>query len=200
MSILGYMSAEFSGADGATVVAVMAGDRNAFTAIVERYGGRLIAYCRSRTGSEEEADDAAQEVFIRAFSSLASFRLDESFASWLFAIAANHLRSRYRFKARDDEVEKAARFLAASSAEADPHIEIERSFQTMAVRDAVASLPEHFRRPVELYYFAELSVAETASALGLGEEGVKSRLFRARALIRRFFEMKEKASRRGVRI
>jgi RNA polymerase sigma-70 factor (ECF subfamily) len=172
---------------------VLAGDRSAFRAIVERYGDRIRRFCLSRIGSAEEADDAAQEVFLRAFRSLSAYRIGDSFPSWLFAIAANRLRTRaLHDRAERGRAERAGREAAAgegnSAASLDPALQAERSDAAERVRRAVASLPPRQRDCVELFYFGELSVAETACALGLGEEAVKSRLFRGRAALRRSLE------------
>ena len=71
---------------------VLAGDADAFRVIVRRYGGRLRGFCLARLGDADEADDALQDVLLRAYRSLGGFRLGSSFASWLFAIAANRVR------------------------------------------------------------------------------------------------------------
>jgi RNA polymerase sigma factor (sigma-70 family) len=167
---------------------VLSGDRDAFRIVVERYGDRVLRFCRSRLGSEEEAADAAQEVFLRAFRSLRSFRLGESFASWLFAIAANRAKTRAVRRIADRAKGERAAAEARSAPDPDPAIDAERSLEAEGLRAAVASLPYDQRAPVELYYFAELSVAQTARVLGIGEEAVKSRLFRARSRLRNMLE------------
>ena len=73
--------------DNEVVKKVLSGDRDAYRAIVDSYGSRVVAFCRSRMRSDDDARDAAQDVFLRAYSSLSSFRAGESFAAWLFAIA-----------------------------------------------------------------------------------------------------------------
>jgi RNA polymerase sigma-70 factor (ECF subfamily) len=160
------------------------GDTDAFRQIVRVYGPRMISYCRSRLHSDEEAQDVAQEIFIRAFKSLSTFRKGERFSAWLFAIAANRLRSHFRsFESRRKTLEAVGNETAVGLA-ADPAAEAERSLQFEALYRAIAKLPGQMRQPVELYYFGELSIIETAEALGLSEEAVKSRLFRARKILR----------------
>ncbi len=161
----------------------VAGDARAFAGIVERYGARITRFCASRLGSAEEGRDAAQDVFLRAYSSLKSFRLGESFAAWLFAIAANRTRTLYR--SRELERRREAAAIAASQASSqDPVAEAEQDLLGEALRRLVSHLTDDLRAVIELYYFAGLSVSETASVLGLGEEAVKSRLFRARRNLR----------------
>ncbi len=167
---------------------VLAGDQEAFRPIVERYGERIRRFCRSRLGSEEEAEDTAQDIFLRVYRSLGTFRLGQSFPVWLFSIAANRTRTRLlRFATEKARISAAEREAKASVAE-DPADEALRRLEAAALRKAVAALPSDQRGPVELYYFAELSVSETARVLGLGEEAVKSRLFRARRLLRELLE------------
>lgn len=186
-------------ADDEAVARVLSGDRDAFRALVDRYGQRVVAFCGSRLRSDDEARDIAQEVFVRAYRSLATFRQGESFPAWLFAIAANQLRSRFRIFASDRHKVEAAGSEAAAAAPADPADEAADAIGAQALRKAVAALPRDQRLPVELYYFGGLSVAETARALGLGEEAVKTRLFRARKALRIALEGKQpRGGSRGI--
>ncbi len=186
-------------ADDEAVARVLSGDRDAFRALVDRYGQRIAAFCGSRLRSDDEARDIAQEVFVRAYRSLATFRRGESFPAWLFAIAANQLRSRFRAFASDRHKVEAAGSEAASAAPSDPAEEAADAIGAQTLRKAVATLPRDQRLPVELYYFGGLSVAETARALGLGEEAVKTRLFRARKALRIALEGKQpREGSRGI--
>jgi len=177
--------------DNDVVKKVLSGDREAYRVLVDKYGSRVVAFCRSRMRSEEDARDAAQDVFLRAYSSLASFRAGESFAAWLFAITGNHVRTRFRIFQSDRRKTEAAGTELATAAPADPAEDVERKFREEGLRRAVSTLPPNLRWPVEFYYFAELSVVETARVLGLGEEAVKTRLFRARKVLRHLLEEKQ---------
>ena len=186
-------------ADDDAVARVLAGDREAFRTIVDCYGQRVVAFCGSRLRSEDEARDAAQEVFIRAYRSLGTFRRGESFPAWLFAIAANQLRTRFRIFASDRHKVEAAGSEAAAAAPAAAAEEAADAIRAQALRKAVAALPRDQRLPVQLYYFGGLSVAETARAMGLGEEAVKTRLFRARKALRIALEGKQpRGGSRGI--
>jgi RNA polymerase sigma factor (sigma-70 family) len=171
--------------DSAVASRVLSGDADAFRLLVDRYGDRLYRFCRARLGDDSDAEDAVQDVFVRAYRSLRSFNPARSWASWLFAIAANRVKSRYVSSAgRERLVEKAGNEAAvlepAASVAADPATLALDAMAAESLRSAVASLPASYRAPVELYYFAGLGVADVAKALGLGEEAVKSRLFRSR--------------------
>jgi len=179
---------------------VLEGDVDSFRHLVDAYSGRVLAYCRARLHSEEDAQDAAQEVFLRAYKSLATFRRGENFASWLFAIAANNVRTHFKlFSARKqkEEMFKRQRMVEPGI---DPGEDAERALEQSALRAAVRSLPEDMQKPVALYYFAGLSVIETAKALGIGEEAVKTGLFRARGRLRALLEptVQPERSSRGI--
>lgn len=221
------MASDWRTADDDIIGRVLAGERNAYRLLVERYGSRLHAFCRLRMHSSEDADDAAQEVFIRAFNSLHKFRRGESFPAWLFAIAANHLRTRFRIlsfehrkldRAGSDTLARSVATgipmegakggdvngstspfgadnvpdtpardgssLLDTGSSTDPAILVEESIRAETLRRAVGALKPDMRWTVEFYYYAGFSVAETARVLGIGEEAVKTRLFRARKALR----------------
>ncbi len=167
---------------------VLGGNAEAYGALVRRYEKSVYRFCLSYTKSPEEAEDAAQEVFLRAYVSLKTFSIDRSFKTWLFTIAANHLRSRWRRTKAYMEKLKRAFVSRIADAEDDPGQDAERNLAREGVRRAIDDLPENLRSSVYLYYLEGLSVDETGKALGLGEEAVKSRLFRARKLLRRMLE------------
>jgi len=185
-------------ADEEAIRSVLSGDREAFRILVERYQGRLVGFCRSRLGSATEAEDAAQEILIKTFSSLRSYRLGESFPSWLFAIAANHLRTRgKRNQVELRRVESAGIEEAARPPVPDAGEEVLLSLEAEELRSAVAALPEELGLPVQLHYFGGLSVEDIGRSLGLGREAVKARLFRARKRLRKALENAQPPGREG---
>jgi RNA polymerase sigma-70 factor (ECF subfamily) len=174
--------------DSVVVARVLSGDREAYRSLIDKYGSRMLAFCRSRMRSDEDARDATQEVFLRAFGSLTTFRQEERFAAWLFAIAGNYVRTRFRIFSSERRKTEAAGILAAVATPSDPIVDVEQKFLSERLHHAVSALPPDLRWPIEFYYFAELSVAETARILSLGDEAVKTRLFRARKILRRALE------------
>ena len=166
---------------------VLQGDPSAFEVIVVRYQERVLRICGSILRSEEDAADAAQEVFYRAFRSLASFRLDKRFTPWIVSIALNTAKSFYRKRGKISERRSSVvpdELPSRQSVEADGV----RGYMRERIEAAVARLPERLRGSVILYYLEEMSVGEVAEALGIGKENVKSRLHRARSLLRDFLE------------
>ncbi|MBU0926265.1 MAG: RNA polymerase sigma factor [Spirochaetes bacterium] len=186
--------------DAAIAGRVVSGDTEAFRSLVDRYSDRLYRFCRARLGDDSDAEDAVQDIFVRAFRSLRSYDPSRSWASWLFAIAANRVKSRYASRAAAAGlVERAGREALAvgdaASESSDPALIAVDALAAETLRAAVASLPTAYRAPVELYYFAGLGVSDVAKALGLGEEAVKTRLFRARKELSRSLEEKEQPRR-----
>jgi len=186
--------AEPRDSETAAIQRVVAGDKDAYRSLVIAYGPRILGFCRSRLeaagvrDAAEEAEDIAQEVFIRAYASLHHFRLGESFASWLFAIAANRVKSRFGFFSRQRKLAEAAAHSALVAQEENSVDTNYMRIQGEALIHAIAVLPKDLRLPMELYYIGELSVAETAKALKLSQEAVKTRLFRGRKALKEMLE------------
>lgn len=164
---------------------VKAGSRNAFRVLVEKYAPPVLAFCTYRLDSREEALDAAQEIFAKAFLAIDSFDTTADFGAWLFGITFNHVRTVTRRRNSEFRILHAAALEALSKPALDPASDAEDRLAGAALREAVAALPASLSVPVELYYFAELPVAQIAKLLGIGEEAVKSRLFRARKMLKR---------------
>ena len=179
--------------DASVVRRVLAGDVDAFRVLVDRYNDRLFQFCMARLGDSSDAEDAVQDVLVRAFRSLRSFDPARSWSSWLFTIAANRVKSRYAAAASvralvDRAGVEAAMADEAASEAANPERQALDALASESLRAAVATLHESYRAVVELYYFAGLGVADVAAALGIGVEAVKTRLFRARKELSRVLD------------
>lgn len=163
---------------------VLAGDVQAFEGIVRRWQRPMVnmawRYCRDRGRAEE----LAQEAFVKAWRGLKSWRRDGSFSTWLFALAANVYRSELnRFPTMMVPMEE----IAEPSKPATQHTSFAEQVSSEQVRRAVLALPVRYREPVVLYYFHEMDVAAAARTIGLPEGTMKTRLSRARELLRRRF-------------
>jgi RNA polymerase sigma-70 factor (ECF subfamily) len=144
------------------------------------------------TGNEADANDLAQETFVRVFKSCRSYRPGEKFSTWLFTIAANLARNHFRWRSRhpnlslDAENPETEQTLgntlpASAPGPAEAALAGERA---AAVRQAVRSLPEDLREAVVLCEWEERSVAEAAAIAGATPKAVESRLYRARQVLR----------------
>lgn len=168
-----------------SVSRVLQGDHAAYAVVVREYQATVLRICGALLRNSQDAEDAAQEVFYRAFRSLATFRLERRFTPWLLSIAMNTARTYFRKSSRN-----AGRTAAVAPDDLPSSYcverEGERQLMAESVRVAIGRLPERLRGVVVLYYLEELDVEDVSETLGLSRENVKSRLHRARALLRRF--------------
>ncbi len=168
---------------------VAAGDTDAFATVVESHQERLLRLCERLLGDVEEARDAAQEVFLKAFRKAADFRPQGQVYTWLYRIAVNHCFNKLRRR-------RLVRFLRFERSEADPDegdapafdppdagagpaAALESRQRWQATRQAIAKLPENQRAVLILARFEGLSYRQIAEVLGITEGAVESRLVRA---------------------
>jgi RNA polymerase sigma-70 factor (ECF subfamily) len=160
---------------------VLAGDVNAFAEIVERWQRPLIRLAYRFCRHQGQAEEMAQEAFLRAFRALDQWRGDASFSTWLFALSINTYRSHMR-RARVVEVP-----LDDVRPSVGPAAEEELATRGVEeiVRRTVAALPGKYRDAMIVFYFMEQDLAEAARALGGPDGTLKARLHRGRALLRK---------------
>lgn len=168
--------------DQSDVALAAEGDLDAFERIVQRWQHRLInlawRFCRDRA----TAEDMAQEVFLKVFRSLGTFRRESAFSSWITAVALNTYRSRIRREGLPLGSVDLSRMACPGM---DISSVIEQSRRDEGVRATVLTLPERYRQAILMYYFEEKDVAETSKILGVSEGTLKARLHRARDLLKR---------------
>jgi len=165
--------------DELLVVRCQLGDRAAFDELIERWHARLWKYARRITGSDEAADDAAQDVWLRVLRGIGGLRDGAKLRPWLFGIArrvlVDRLRERYATPVESSlDVSDIAAVEPIDLAPGD----IERMEQQ------VERLPVIDREVVVLFYFNEMSLQEIADVAGIPLGTVKSRLHRARRTLR----------------
>lgn len=158
-----------------------AGHPEAFDELVARYTVRLYRFAYRMLRNSAEAEDAVQDAFVRAYRALPTYRPSGFFSSWIYRIALNECRRRIHRKHPTAPLETAS--MVATSP--DPQCAFMASERNRNVRNAVESLPEHYRLVLGLFYFEELSVQQVALVLGLSETAVKVRLHRGRERLAR---------------
>jgi RNA polymerase sigma factor (sigma-70 family) len=170
-------------ADEALAQGAQRGDRAAFEALVRRYRRGISRFLRTLLRCPADAEDLAQETFVRAYRCLADYEPRGHFRSWLFGIAANVCREHHRTQRRRvDVVAVSQPFEPLAIRTEDP---TSRSALRTAVHQAIAHLPALYRAPVVLHHLEEFSVAEVAAILGRSPSAVKVQLWRARARLMR---------------
>jgi RNA polymerase sigma factor (sigma-70 family) len=164
------------GTDSELVVAARRGDLDAFAILVERYRVTALRVAYGIAG--DDAEDAVQDAFVKAFRKLGDFRADAAFRPWLFTIVANEARNRRRSWSRRNKLALQVRAQPEPPNRAPDDL-VFRDQQRQRVLDAVARLPDRHREVVALRYFAGLTESETAHALSCPPGTAKSRLSRA---------------------
>jgi len=160
---------------------VLKGNTEAFTWLVEAHQDKVFNLAFRICGNREEAEEIAQDAFMKAFRSLRGFRMKSSFSTWLYRITYNtsisYTRSRKKgilyldeFPADPDDF-----FRIAENDE-----EAEREYRKSLVNFALQKISEEERALISLYYYDELSVEEISQITGMGVSNIKVRLFRAR--------------------
>ena len=169
------------------VAAAAEGNQHAFEALVGRYQALIVSFARSYTGNDEDAEDLAQEVFVRIYRALRQFRGDSSFRTWLYKVAVNVFRSHHARQGRQELV------WGDSGADArrnfDPPADTP-PFETLlarreAIAFALAELPGDLREAVTLRDVDGLDYREIALATNAPMGTVESRIFRGRQRLRR---------------
>jgi len=168
------------------VARVVLGDREAFAELYGAHAEPVARLCRRLLGSEEEAQDARSEVFLRAREAIASYDPRRAFRSWLLAIASHHCIDRLRRRALEGRLFEPADLAEDTLPEVGPTplgsaLLRERRDQLLTALDALAP---HQRAPLVLRYFAELSYDEIAALLGVSTREVGVLLFRAKLRLR----------------
>lgn len=177
--------------DKVLVRAAQGGDSRAFRAILTRYNRRLYRIARGILRNDAEAEDAVQEAYINAFTHLAGFRGDSSLSTWLSRIVMNEALGRLR--SRRPMVDIAAVVTPEREAEivqfpntvrTDPERTIAQRELLRLVERATDELPDVYRTVFVTRVIEGMSVEDTAELLGIRTETVKTRLHRARKLVR----------------
>jgi RNA polymerase sigma-70 factor (ECF subfamily) len=169
-----------------------AGEPAAFEALMRRHNRALFRTARAILRDDSEAEDALQEAYLQAFGAIGSFRGDAKLSTWLARIVANEALGRARKRARraaivplkpgaaEGEIEE----IADDKMDETPERSAQRSEMRRLLEAEIDSLPDDYRVVFVLRAVEELSVEETAAALEIPQATVRTRLFRARSLLR----------------
>lgn len=170
---------------------VQGGDREAFRHIIKRCNQRLFRVARGVVHSDQEAEDVVQEAYVDAFAKIDGFRGEASLLTWLTRIVLNEAYGRLRQRHPSVDIEQvevaqmeAGNVVAFPAGSVEPPAAAARDQIRHLLEGAIDALPEPFRVVFILREIEECSVEETARALELKPETVKTRLFRARRLLR----------------
>jgi len=162
--------------DGALVHAALEGDDRAFTTLVDRHAPACLRFAKRMLGEMADAEDAAQESFLRAYNALRSYDTDTPFRTWLFAILVNRCRTSLLRRARRERRVVRAETEAEHAASGDEA----RAFEFRdEIAWALAALPEEQREAFLLKHVEDLSYDEMVVVTGAGASALRMRVKRA---------------------
>jgi RNA polymerase sigma-70 factor, ECF subfamily len=180
--------------DGQLVELAKSGNAAVFRTIMQRHNRRLYRVARGILGYDADTEDVVQETYVRAFENLTLFRGESKLATWLTRIAINQALGRKRKRRPqsdlstldmlDEQGEVRALIFPGASANSDPETETSRTEIRCLLERAVDNLPEAFRVVFVMREIEQMNVEETSSQLQIPPETVKTRLHRARRLLR----------------
>lgn len=178
--------------DRADMARLAGGHDGALNDLMERHATPVFRFLCRMLANEDDANDLAQETFVRVFRSRDSFKPGAKFSTWLFTIAANLARNHLRWRARHPNVSLDAVSPETEQSLGDtlpapsdaPSDDLESTERAAAVCAAVARLPDEMRETLVLVEWEEKAVAEAAAILNVPTRTIESRLYRARGILR----------------
>lgn len=178
--------------DRADMERLQRGHDAALNDLMARHATPIFHFLYRMLHHEDDANDLAQETFVRVFKAKASFRPEQRFSTWLYTIAANLARNHIRWRTRHPNVSLDAEPDQPGYALGDtlvsnaptPKEQTLAAERATAVRAALEELPAEMREAIILCEWEEQSVAEAATILGTTPKAVESRLYRARQILR----------------
>ena len=166
---------------------VLEGDTSSFTHLVNKYKDMVFTVCYRIMRQQEDAEDVAQEVFIKAFDNLFSFKGDSKFSTWLYTIA--YRTAINKTKLRKHHLELGDFEIDITESTSMPQLEaLKHEEQTYYVQRAIDQLPELDGVIITLYYIDECTVKEIIEITGLTEANVKVKLHRSRKHLKESLE------------
>jgi RNA polymerase sigma-70 factor (ECF subfamily) len=169
-----------------------AGNDAALNNLMDRHAPKLFNYLARSLGDENDAADIAQDTFVRVYQHRAKFNPERRFSTWLYTIATNLVKDRFRYRSRHPQVsldttnDSTGHNLGEILPEDKPSARetLEADERAEIVREAVAALPEELRLPLVLAEYEERSHAEIGEVLGCSTKAVETRIYRARQQLR----------------
>jgi len=183
------------------IIQAQQGDEFAFNTIVETFQTPVYNLCYRMLGTPQEAEDAAQESFWRAYQAINKYDNTRSFPTWLLSIAAHYcIDQQRRRKLPTTEIDDILAETAPDHNTPTPESVQAQNEQEEGIQDLLSSLPELDRAAIVLRYWHEYSEEEISQTLGITVSAVKSRLHRSRRKLAKVWETKQSMSENRERM
>ncbi len=162
------------------------GKRRAFTELMRRYQSRVYWVARRVVGTHEDADDIAQETFVKAYTALGDFRGESSFFTWLYRIAINLSLNAIRKKQLVNYLRESEIINRIFPSSDDPSRDVEFKETQSRLEEAIARLPEKQRAVFVMRYYDEMSYEEISEVMKTSVGGLKANFFHALRKVREY--------------
>jgi len=178
--------------DAQDMARLVEGHDAALNELMQRHAEKLFHYLLRSLLNEEDAADLSQETFVKVYQNRAKFDPDQKFTTWLYAIASNLVRDRYRWRSRHPQVSFDVENEETQTSLKDnlrtegpgPDEQMQTEERAAMVRKALAALPEELREPLILAVYQGLPQAQIAEILACSVKAVETRIYRARQQLR----------------
>lgn len=174
------------------IIEMKHGNKDAFEKIIEKYQNRIFTLCYRYTGNKEDAEDLAQDVFVKLFKKINQYNNKSSFSTWLFQIGNNTCKDFLRKKQKesqikiadhiwlDDEEVKPERFIEKKT----PESQLEDKEKMLVLKETINKLTPEYKMVIIMREFQDLSYEEISHTLNYSVGTIKSRLSRARKALK----------------
>ncbi len=178
------------------VTQVKKGDQEAFEGIVDLFKDKIYRHCYRMVGNGHEAEDLAQETFLRAYRNISKYNSEYKFSTWIFRIATNLCIDRLRKKKPDYYLDAevpgtdgATMYSQLSSEEPLPEEVVTENEEWNELQSEIMKLPEKYRTAILLKYVEDLSLEEISKIMDIPVPTVKTRIHRGREALKKVFQM-----------
>lgn len=178
------------------VAQVKKGDQEAFEGIVDLFKDKIYRHCYRMVGNGHEAEDLAQETFLRAYRNISKYNNEFKFSTWIFRIATNLCIDRLRKKKPDYYLDAevpgtdgATMYSQLSSEEPLPEEVVTENERWNELQEEIMKLPEKYRTAIVLKYVEDLSLEEISHIMDIPVPTVKTRIHRGRETLKKVFQM-----------
>ncbi|ANC75491.1 RNA polymerase sigma factor SigW [Fictibacillus nanhaiensis] len=178
------------------VTQVKKGDQEAFEGIVDLFKDKIYRHCFRMVGNGHEAEDLAQETFLRAYRNIGKYNSEYKFSTWIFRIATNLCIDRLRKKKPDYYLDAevpgtdgATMYSQLSSEEPLPEEVVTENEEWNELQAEIMKLPEKYRTAILLKYVEDLSLEEISKIMDIPVPTVKTRIHRGREALKKVFQM-----------
>ncbi|TGK62059.1 RNA polymerase sigma factor [Leptospira wolffii] len=178
--------------DWAAIQKVLAGDFESFEQLVLRYESMVYSQAKKAFRNESEAEDFTQDIFLKAFEGLSTFKGRSKFSTWVFSIARNEIIRKYRkdHPEIDMPIDGISSDVASAGSSSQESEVLERE-TTDKIRSLVEKLPELYRKPISLHYFENMSYKDISENLNLKMNTLKSYIFRGKEILREWLKKED---------